>query len=169
VSTLATRLPGKCVVICAGAGGVGKTTASATIALGLAAQGGRVAVVTIDPARRLAEALGLDQLDNEPRLIDPARFSRSGLDVRGELYAMMLDAKRTFDELIARLAPDASTRDQILANRIYQHLSTGVAGSQEYTAIAKLSTWSTRETTTRSCSTLPPPAARWTSSMRRSD
>ena len=111
---------------------------AATIALGLAAQGRRVAVVTIDPARRLAEALGLDQLGNQPRLVDPARFRRSGLEVNGELHAMMLDAKRTFDELIARLAPDADTRDQILDNRIYRHLSTAVAGSQEYTAIAKL-------------------------------
>jgi len=138
VSSLATQLAHKHVVICAGAGGVGKTTVSATIALGLAAQGHRVAVVTIDPARRLAEALGLDQLGNQPRLVDPARLRRSGLEVRGELHAMMLDAKRTFDELIARLAPDADTRDQILDNRIYRHLSTAVAGSQEYTAIAKL-------------------------------
>jgi anion-transporting ArsA/GET3 family ATPase len=138
VSTLAARLAHKRVVICAGAGGVGKTTVAATIALGLAAQGRRVAVVTIDPARRLAEALGLDQLGNQPRLVDPERFRRSGFEVNGELHAMMLDTKRTFDELIARLAPDAYTRDQILDNRIYRHLSTAVAGSQEYTAIAKL-------------------------------
>lgn len=138
MSTLATRLAGKRVLICAGAGGVGKTTVSAAIALGLAAQGRRVAVVTIDPARRLAEALGVDQLGNEPRRVNPALLTGTGLEVHGELHAMMLDAKRTFDELIARLAPDASTRDRILANPIYQHLSTAIAGSQEYTAIAKL-------------------------------
>jgi anion-transporting ArsA/GET3 family ATPase len=138
VSALASRLSGKRVVICAGAGGVGKTTVSAAVALGLAAQGRRVAVVTIDPARRLAEALGLDELGNQPQPVDPARFARSGLEIKGELWAMMLDAKRTFDELIGRLAPNPSTREQILANPIYNHLSTTVAGSQEYTAIAKL-------------------------------
>ena len=138
MSALASRLPDKRVVICAGAGGVGKTTVSATVALGLAARGRRVAVVTIDPARRLAEALGLDELGNQPQPVDPARFERAGLKLRGELSAMMLDAKRTFDELIALLAPNPRTRDEILANPIYQHLSTAVAGSQEYTAIAKL-------------------------------
>ena len=138
MSPLATRLSGKRVVICAGAGGVGKTTVSAAVALGLAAQGRRVAVVTIDPARRLAEALGLDELGNQPQRVDPARFDGSGLAVDGELFAMMLDVKRTFDELIARLAPNAFTRQEILANPIYRHLSAAVAGSQEYTAIAKL-------------------------------
>ncbi len=138
MSELATRLAGKRVVICAGAGGVGKTTVSAAVAIGLAAQGLRVAVVTIDPARRLAEALGLDQLGNQPRRVDPDRLGACGLELRGELSAMMLDAKRTFDELIALLAPDAATVQAILANPIYEHLSTAVAGSQEYTAIAKL-------------------------------
>jgi anion-transporting ArsA/GET3 family ATPase len=132
------RLAGKHVVICAGSGGVGKTTTSAAIAMGLAAQGGRVAVVTIDPARRLADALGVDELGNDPRLVDPARLAGHGIDVRGELWAMMLDPKRTFDELIARLAPDAAARDEVLANRIYQQLSQAVAGSQEFTAVAKL-------------------------------
>ena len=138
VSGLASSLADKRVVICAGAGGVGKTTVSAAVALGLAARGRRVAVVTIDPARRLAEALGLDELGNQPQPEDPARFAGSGLELRGELSAMMLDSKRTFDELIDRLAPNPRTRDQILADPIYQHLSTAVAGSQEYTAIAKL-------------------------------
>jgi anion-transporting ArsA/GET3 family ATPase len=138
VSGLASRLAGKRVVICAGAGGVGKTTVSATVALGLAARGQRVAVVTIDPARRLAESLGLDALGNQPAPVDPVQFASAGLELRGELAAMMLDAKRTFDELIDRLAPNARTRDQILANPIYAQLSTTVAGSQEYTAMAKL-------------------------------
>ena len=75
------RLEGKRIVICAGSGGVGKTTTSAALAMGLAAQGLRVAVVTIDPARRLANSLGLDELDNEPRLVDPARFAGHGLEV----------------------------------------------------------------------------------------
>src|SRR3954451_18824082 len=118
------------MIICAGSGGVGKTTTAAAVALGLAEQGHKVAVVTIDPARRLANALGLDTLSNEPTRVE--------VDVEGELWAMMLDAKRTFDQLIEHLAPDARTRDEGLENRIYQQLSTAVAGSQEFTAIAKL-------------------------------
>ena len=125
-------------MICAGSGGVGKTTTSAAIAMGLAARGARVAVVTIDPARRLADALGLDELGNDPALVDPSRFAAGGVELTGELWAMTLDPKRTFDELIERLAPDDETRDEILDNRIYQQLSGAVAGSQEFTAVAKL-------------------------------
>jgi anion-transporting ArsA/GET3 family ATPase len=132
------RLRDRRVVICAGSGGVGKTTTSAALAMGLAAAGRRVAVVTIDPARRLADSLGLAELDNEPRLVDPRRFEGHGIVMRGELWAMMLDPKRTFDELIGSLAPDAGTRDDVLGNRIYQQLSGAVAGSQEFTAVAKL-------------------------------
>ena len=138
--SVSDRLVGKRVCICAGSGGVGKTTASAAIAMGLAAEGRRVAVVTIDPARRLADALGIEQLGSEPRRVDPARLAGHGIELAegGELWAMMLDPKRTFDELIERLAPDAKTRDEILANRIYRELSSAVAGSQEFTAVAKL-------------------------------
>ena len=135
---LAQQLSGKRIVICAGAGGVGKTTVSAVVALGLAARGRRVAVVTIDPARRLAEALGLDELGNEPQPVASERFTASGLEVRGELLAMMLDVQRTFDELIVRLAPNDQAAGSILDNPVYHHLSTAVAGSQEYTAVAKL-------------------------------
>jgi anion-transporting ArsA/GET3 family ATPase len=117
---------------------VGKTTTSAAIALGMAAQGAKVAVVTIDPAKRLANALGLEELENEPRLVEPERLRSSGLEVRGELWAMMLDPKRTFDELIERLASDARSAEEILANRVYRELSTAVAGSQEFTAVSKL-------------------------------
>jgi anion-transporting ArsA/GET3 family ATPase len=131
-------LADKRVVICGGSGGVGKTTISAAIAMGMAAEGRKVAVVTIDPAKRLANSLGLDELGNEPRLVDPALFAEAGVDMKGELWAMMLDAKRTFDEVIERLAPDEKTRDEILENRIYQELSNAVAGSQEYTAMSKL-------------------------------
>jgi anion-transporting ArsA/GET3 family ATPase len=132
------RIAGKRICICTGSGGVGKTTTAAAIAIGLAARGQRVAVVTIDPARRLASALGLEQLGNEPRMVEPGHFARHGIELRGELWAMMLDAKRTFDDLIEVLAPDAPTREQILTNRIYQELSSAVAGSQEFTAVAKL-------------------------------
>jgi anion-transporting ArsA/GET3 family ATPase len=126
------------IVICAGSGGVGKTTTAAAIALGAAARGQRVAVVTIDPARRLANSLGLEQLGNHPHRVEEERLAGHGIEITGELWAMMLDPKSTFDELIERLAPDAQTRDEILSNRIYQQLSSAVAGSQEFTAIAKL-------------------------------
>ncbi|HEY1456964.1 MAG TPA: ArsA-related P-loop ATPase [Solirubrobacteraceae bacterium] len=135
---LRQRLEDKRVLICAGAGGVGKTTTSAALALGLAAEGKKVAVLSIDPAQRLAEALGLAELPGEPRRIDAELFAAAGIQMRGELWAMMLDTKRTFDELIARLASDPETREEIYSNRIYRELSGAVAGSQEFTAIAKL-------------------------------
>jgi anion-transporting ArsA/GET3 family ATPase len=135
---VAERLEGKSICIVAGSGGVGKTTASAALALGLAAAGQRVAVVTIDPARRLAESLGLEQLGNDPRQVDPALLASHGVELQGELWAMMLDPKATFDDLITRLSPDAQTREDVLGNRIYKQLSSAVAGSQEFTAVAKL-------------------------------
>lgn len=131
-------LAGKRVCVCAGSGGVGKTTTSAAIALGLAAEGAKVAVVTIDPARRLAGALGLQELANEPHRVDEAHLASSGIEIRGELWAMMLDPKRTFDELIDRVAPDPERAAAIKQNRVYHELSTAVSGSQEFTAIAKL-------------------------------
>jgi anion-transporting ArsA/GET3 family ATPase len=129
-------LKDKRVCICAGPGGVGKTTTSAAIALGMAARGLKVVVVTIDPARRLADALGLEQLDNEPRLVSTDRLS--GVEMAGELWAMMLDPKRTFDELIDRVAPNPERAEEIKRNGIYRELSTAVSGSQEFTAIEKL-------------------------------
>ena len=138
MSGVAERLDGMRVCIVAGSGGVGKTTASAALALGLAASGKRVAVVTIDPARRLAESLGLEELGNDPRRVDPALIESHGIGMQGELWAMMLDPKATFDDLIARLSPDDRTREDVLGNRIYQQLSSAVAGSQEFTAVAKL-------------------------------
>ena len=135
---LGERLEGKRIVICAGSGGVGKTTTAARPIAIAAAGGARVAVVTIDPAKRLADALGLDHLDNDPALVDPARFTKAGVEIRGELWAMTLDPKRTFDELVDRLSEDDAARDEILENRIYQQLSGAVAGSQEFTAVAKL-------------------------------
>jgi anion-transporting ArsA/GET3 family ATPase len=136
--SVAQLLAGKRVCVCGGSGGVGKTTLSAAVALGMAAEGAKVAVVTIDPAKRLANALGLHELDNEPRRVAPEVLSTNGARVSGELWAMMLDPKRTFDELIDRVAPDASKAREIKANRIYGELSTAVSGSQEFTAIAKL-------------------------------
>jgi anion-transporting ArsA/GET3 family ATPase len=136
--SVADVLSDKRVCVCGGSGGVGKTTTSAAIALGMAAQGAKVAVVTIDPARRLANALGLEELENEPRLVDAQRFADAGLEMHGELWAMMLDPKRTFDELIDRVAPDPARAAEIKANRVYAELSTAVSGSQEFTAVAKL-------------------------------
>ncbi len=136
--SIAELLAGKRVCVCGGSGGVGKTTTSAAIALGMAAEGARVAVVTIDPARRLANALGLEELGNEPRRVAPKRLRSAGRPITGELWAMMLDPKRTFDELIERVAPDPGRAEEIKANRIYRELSTAVSGSQEFTAIAKL-------------------------------
>jgi anion-transporting ArsA/GET3 family ATPase len=132
------RLAGKHVCICVGAGGVGKTTTSAAIALALASRGNKVAVVTIDPAARLAGALGLRELSGELRRLEAGAFAAHGLSMQGELWAMVLDAKHTLDGLVARLAPDPKTREDILANPIYRELSSAVAGAQELSAIAKL-------------------------------
>jgi anion-transporting ArsA/GET3 family ATPase len=130
-------LTDKRICVCGGSGGVGKTTTSAAIALGMAAQGAKVAVVTIDPAKRLANALGLDELQNEPSRVEPERLA-GAIEVKGELWAMMLDPKRTFDELIERISSDPERAEEIKANRIYGELSTAVSGSQEFTAVAKL-------------------------------
>lgn len=97
-----------------------------------------MAVVTIDPANRLADALGIDQLDNELHRVVPGPHAPDDLEVAGELWAMMLDPKRTFDDLIDRLAPDAERAHEIKVNRVYRELSSAVSGSQEFTAMAKL-------------------------------
>jgi anion-transporting ArsA/GET3 family ATPase len=131
-------LEGKDVCICAGSGGVGKTTTSAAIASGMAARGLKVCVLTIDPAKRLADSLGLEELGNEARRVDPKLFEDQGVEMKGELWAMMLDAKATFDELVARHAEDEESRDRVLNNRIYQQISSALAGSQEYMAMEKL-------------------------------
>jgi len=131
-------LEDKTVCICTGSGGVGKTTTSAAIATGMAAAGLKVCVLTIDPAKRLADSLGLKELGNEARRVEPGLLESQGVEMKGELWAMMLDAKATFDELIKRQAPDDEARDRILGNRIYQQISGALAGSQEYMAMEKL-------------------------------
>jgi anion-transporting ArsA/GET3 family ATPase len=133
---VADLLEGKRVCICAGSGGVGKTTTSAAIAAGMAARGKKVAVLTIDPAKRLSDSLGLPELGNVERRVDTTAVENGGGE--GELWAMMLDAKATFDEVIAKHAPDEETRDRILENRIYKQLSNALAGSQEYMAMERL-------------------------------
>jgi anion-transporting ArsA/GET3 family ATPase len=117
------------IVVTCGSGGVGKTTTAAALALRAAEQGRRAVVLTIDPARRLAQSMGLTELDNTPRPV-------AGVD--GELFAMMLDMKRTFDDVVsAHSTPDRA--EQIFANPFYQALSSSFAGTQEYMAMEKLS------------------------------
>lgn len=131
-------LAGRRIVVVAGAGGVGKTTVSAALALGLASRGGRVAVVTIDPARRLAGALGIEHLGDSPHRVDPARIAATGVPMAGTLDALQLDPRATFDRLVAREAPDEAARDTILRNRVYRHLTGAVAGTQEFMAVERL-------------------------------
>jgi len=118
------------VLVCCGSGGVGKTTTAAAIALRAAERGRSVVVLTIDPARRLAQSLGLTELDNDPRPV-------LGVDGTGTLDAMMLDMKRTFDEFVESNA-DAERAQTIIANPFYQSLSSSFAGTQEYMAMEKL-------------------------------
>jgi anion-transporting ArsA/GET3 family ATPase len=135
---LAAAIADRRLIVCCGSGGVGKTTVSAALALGLAMRGERVVVVTIDPARRLASALAMDDLHDEARRVPDERAERAGLVIRGELWALQLDAKATFDRLVARHAPSPEARERILGNRIYRHLASAVAGSQEYMAVERL-------------------------------
>jgi len=118
------------IVVCCGSGGVGKTTTAAALGLRAAERGRKVVVLTIDPARRLAQSMGIDSLDNTPRRV-------KGVEGTGELHAMMLDMKRTFDEIVEAHA-DGDRAAAILNNPFYQSLSAGFAGTQEYMAMEKL-------------------------------
>ncbi len=126
------------VAVCVGPGGVGKTTIAAAAALRRALDGERVLVCTIDPARRLANALGLAALGNVETRVPEHKLAEAGLRPRGALFAMMLDVKRTWDDLVTRHAPDAARRERIFRNRLYQQMSSALAGSQEYMAMEKL-------------------------------
>lgn len=126
------------VIVCVGTGGVGKTTLAAAIALAGARLGRRVAVLTIDPARRLADALGIAELGNQPTDLPRERLDALGVPPEGRLAALMLDMKRTFDDLVARFADSEQARERILGNRIYQQLSDALAGSAEYSAMEKV-------------------------------
>jgi anion-transporting ArsA/GET3 family ATPase len=118
------------VVVCAGPGGVGKTTISAAIALHAAQRGRRACVITVDPARRLADALGVDALTNTPTPVDG--------EFAGSLHALMLDPKGTFDELVERHARSHAQAESIRSNRIYLNLTGMLSGTQEYMAMEKL-------------------------------
>jgi anion-transporting ArsA/GET3 family ATPase len=137
-ATPAAALLGRRIVVCLGCGGVGKTTLSAALALLGARLGRRVLVLTIDPARRLADALGLEGMGHAPQRISPEILARLGVPPEGELSAAMLDMKRTFDELVARFARSDAERERILRNPIYQHVSDALAGSAEYSAMEKV-------------------------------
>ncbi|MFD6885081.1 ArsA family ATPase [Streptomyces sp. NPDC059957] len=121
------------IIVCCGAGGVGKTTTAAALGVRAAERGRKVVVLTIDPARRLAQSMGIDSLDNTPRRV--TGVSGNGND--GALHAMMLDMKRTFDEIVEGHS-DPERAEAILANPFYQSLSAGFAGTQEYMAMEKL-------------------------------
>ncbi|TFH21785.1 MAG: ArsA family ATPase [Myxococcales bacterium] len=125
-------------LVCVGSGGVGKTTTAAALALHGAMTGRRSMVLTIDPARRLAQSLGVDSLGSDGERIAPEVLAAAGVDVRGTLSAGMLDQKSAWDEFIARHAPSAEARNTILSNEFYQHLSRSFAGSTEYMAIEEL-------------------------------
>ncbi|MGE0512085.1 MAG: ArsA family ATPase, partial [Acidimicrobiia bacterium] len=121
------------ILVCCGAGGVGKTTSAAAIALQAARDGRRAVVVTIDPAKRLADALGLGGLSNDPARIDDLE-GRAG----GELWAMMLDTRTTFDSLVRRHSRDDEQARRILENRFYRNIAGALSGTQEYMAAEKL-------------------------------
>jgi anion-transporting ArsA/GET3 family ATPase len=135
---LAPLLNSRRVILCVGCGGVGKTTTTAALGLAAARRGKRVLCLTIDPARRLSQSLGLVEMKTEAQTIDPALFSEAGVDVPGSMTVMMLDTKSTFDGLVASLSPTPEQRDQILSNILYKYISTSLAGTQEYMAMEKL-------------------------------
>ena len=133
----------KKVIVCCGAGGVGKTTTAAAIGVASAVHGRKVLVLTIDPARRLAEAMGIPEAARTPSPVPRAKLDELGVPLQGELYAWMLSPEVVFESMVRRLATDETRVQEILNNRLYQHLSKIVAGMQEYTAAEALYTLST--------------------------
>jgi anion-transporting ArsA/GET3 family ATPase len=130
MNELAVLVAERSVIVCCGSGGVGKTTVSATFALAAARAGRRACVVTVDPARRLADSLGVQTLPNTPTEV--------GGDWPGHLHALMLDTKGTFDDLIHTYSRTPEQAEGILANRLYQNLTGALSGTQEYMAMEKL-------------------------------
>ena len=132
-------LSGQRVIVCCGSGGVGKTTISAALGIAIAAaEDKRVMVLTVDPARRLATALGIKSLRSEPVIVPAAQLRRAGIRPRGELVAAMLDMKSTWDRMIERYAPNRESAQRILANPFYKGISTTFVGSQDYMAMEEL-------------------------------
>ena len=136
---LETLLSAKEIVLTCGAGGVGKTTtAAAAAAMAATHLGGRVLALTVDPARRLATALGLTEVGNTETRVAPAAFARAGVRPRGELWVAMLDTKASWDDLIRTHAPDAPTRDAIIANPLYRNVTGKFVQSHDYIAMERL-------------------------------
>jgi len=138
-TSLESLLAAKEIVICCGSGGVGKTTtAAAAAAMAAARLGGKVLVITVDPARRLASALGLERFGNVETQVPPETFAAAGVEPRGELWVAMLDTKQSWDELVRAHAPDAATRDAILANPLYENITGRFVQSHDYIAMERL-------------------------------
>lgn len=137
--TLEQLLSAKEIVICCGSGGVGKTTTAAALgAMAATHLGGKVLVVTVDPARRLANALGLEEFGNVETQVPAKAFTAAGVEPQGELWAAMLDTKQSWDDLVRRHAPDAETRDAILANPLYTNITGRFVQSHDYIAMERL-------------------------------
>lgn len=135
---LGPLLESRRVLLVVGCGGVGKTTTTAALGLAAARRGKRVLCLTIDPAKRLSQSLGIEEMKTEAQTIDPAVFAAAGVPVTGSMTVMMLDTKSTFDSLVQQLAPTVEQRDRILNNVLYRYISTSLAGTQEYMAMEKL-------------------------------
>ena len=137
--TLEELLAAKEIVICCGSGGVGKTTTAAAAGAMAATQlGGKVLVVTVDPARRLANALGLESFGNVETRVPDEAFAAAGVEARGELWAAMLDTKQSWDDLVRMHAPDDKTRDAILSNPLYNNITGRFVQSHDYIAMERL-------------------------------
>jgi len=136
-ASIARAINDRRILIVGGSGGVGKTSVSAALGLASARAGHRTLVLTIDPARRLAAALGIDGIGPEAEDVTP-RLRDGGYPVSGELHAMMLDVRRTLDRAVERHAPTPERRDRILNNRLYQNIAGRLSGSQEYAAMQQL-------------------------------
>ncbi|MDZ7732318.1 MAG: ArsA-related P-loop ATPase [Acidimicrobiia bacterium] len=138
-SSLEQLLAAKEIMLSCGSGGVGKTTtAAAAGAMAAVHLGGKVLVVTVDPARRLANALGLERFGNVEKQVPPEAFEAAGVEPRGELWAAMLDTKESWDELVRRHAPDGETREAILTNPLYQNITGKFIQSHDYIAMERL-------------------------------
>jgi anion-transporting ArsA/GET3 family ATPase len=139
VRTIESLLTAREIVVTCGSGGVGKTTTAAALgAMAATTIGGKVLVLTVDPAKRLANALGLEEFGNVETRVPTELFSAAGVEPRGELWAAMLDTKQSWDELVKRHAPDLKTREQILANPLYQNVTGKFVQSHDYIAMERL-------------------------------
>jgi anion-transporting ArsA/GET3 family ATPase len=136
--SLSELIDSRRVILCVGCGGVGKTTVAAALGLAAARRGKRVLTLTIDPAKRLANSLGFERMTTDEQDVERELLAAVGVPASGSLTVMMLDTKRTFDELVSKFASSPEVRDRILGNRLYKYVSTNLAGTQDYMAMEKL-------------------------------